>query len=75
VELANSVPLMLLRNPGRIPPSARWRVRLTDEGGLSEAVVRLHRMALDGGDVKASPLWPAVDAMKTTTGHFFRGVE
>ncbi len=75
VELANSVPLMLLRNPGKLPDAARWRVRLTDEGGLSEAVVRLHRAALDGKDVKALAFWGMVDAMKTTTGHFFRGVE
>ncbi len=75
VELENSVPLFLLRNAGRIPPASRWRVRLTDEGTLSEAVVRLHRAAIDGADVKALPDWKAVDALPTTTGHYFRGVE
>ncbi len=75
VELDNCVPLLLLRNPGRIPDAARWRVRLTNEGALSEAIVRLHRAALDGEDVKSLPFWGAVDALQTTTGHFFRGVE
>ena len=75
VELENSVPLFLLRNAGRIPPASRWRVRLTDEGALSEAVVRLHRAAIDGADVKAMPGWAALDALPTTTGHYFRGVE
>jgi len=75
VELENSVPLFLLRNAGRIPPASRWRVRLTDEGALSEAVVRLHRAAIDGEDVKAMPDWVALDALPTTTGHYFRGVE
>lgn len=75
VELENSVPLFLLRNAGRIPAASRWRVRLTDEGALSEAVVRLHRAAIDGADVKALPDWTALDALPTTTGHYFRGVE
>jgi hypothetical protein len=75
VELDNCVPLFLLRNPGKIPDAARWRIRLTDEGKLSEGVVRLHRAAIDGEDFKALPFWSAVDALKTTTGHYFRGVE
>ncbi len=75
VELDNCVPLMLLRNAGRIPDAARWRIRLTGEDSLPEAIVRLHRAALDGEDFKALPYWGAVDALKTTTGHYFRGVE
>ena len=75
VELDNCVPLFLLRNAGRIPDAARWRVRLTDEDAPSEAIVRLHRAAIDGTDFKALPYWGAVDALETTTGHYFRGVE
>lgn len=75
VELDNCVPLFLLRGAGRIPGAARWRVRLTDEGALSEGVVRLHRAALGGEDFKALPDWAEMDALKTTTGHYFRGVE
>jgi putative protease len=75
VELDNCVPLFLLRNAGKIPDAARWRVRLTDEGALSEALTRLHRAAIDGEDCKALPDWAEADALKTTTGHYFRGVE
>ena len=75
VELDNCVPLFLLRNPGRIPDAARWRIRLTDRDALSEAVVRLHRAAIEGTDLKVLPYWGAVDALQTTTGHYFRGVE
>ena len=75
VELDNCVPLFLLRNLGRIPDAARWRVRLTAEDEMPETIVRLHRAALDGTDVKALPGWDAVNALDTTTGHYFRGVE
>jgi len=75
VELDNCVPLFLLRNAGRIPRAARWRVRLTAEDEMPETIVRLHRAALDGEDVKAQPGWGAADALPTTTGHYFRGVE
>lgn len=75
VELDNCVPLFLLRNIDRIPDAARWRVRLTGEGPLAEDIVRLHRAAIDGRDFKALPIWGDVDALSTTTGHFFRGVE
>lgn len=75
VELDNCVPLFLLRNAGRIPGAARWRIRLTAEDEAPETVVRLHRAALDGEDFKAQPGWDALDALSTTTGHYFRGVE
>ena len=75
VELDNCVPLFLLRNPGRIPAAARWRVRLTAEDDSPETIVRLHRAALNGQDFKALPGWGALDARPTTTGHYFRGVE
>lgn len=75
VELDNCLPLFLLRNVGRIPNAARWRVRLTEEDEMPENIVRLHRAALDGASIKAQPGWDAADAMPTTTGHYFRGVE
>ncbi len=75
VELDNCVPLFLLRNAGRIPGAARWRIRLMAEDEAPETVVRLHRAALDGADVKAQPGWGLMDAVPTTTGHYFRGVE
>jgi putative protease len=75
VELDNCVPLLLLRNAGRIPGAARWRIRLTAEDEAPEAIVRLHRAALDGEDFKSLPGWSAMDALPTTTGHYFRGVE
>ena len=75
VELDNCVALFLLRNAGRIPDAARWRVRLTAEVVAPETIVRLHRAALDGADFKAQPGWDALDEMSTTTGHYFRGVE
>jgi putative protease len=75
VEIDNCVPVFLLRSAGRIPAGARWRVRLAGQGDLAESIVRLHRAALDAQDVKSLPQWGAVDAQKTTTGHYFRGVE
>jgi hypothetical protein len=72
----NSVPLLLLKRSGKLPEAKGWRVILTDEDAhTAEHIVRLHRMALDGQDVRETSLWAAVETMPTTTGHYFRGAE
>ena len=40
-----------------------------------EAVVRLHRTAIEGNDPRSHELWPILNEMNTTTGHYFRGAE
>lgn len=73
LQLLNSVPLMLLRRMDRLPQAGAWRMLVT--GGDAASAARLHRAALDGEDFRALPEWAAMDAMKSTTGHYFRGVE
>ena len=76
VKVMNSVPLCLLKRGGKLPEAKGWRVILTDESmGQAEAIVRLHRTAMDGGDVRTSREWEMMENMNTTTGHYFRGVE
>lgn len=76
VRLYNSAPQMLLRKWGKIPRTHRIRLALTDEPmKLAEAIVKLHRIAIDGGDVRESALWPMVEGRSSTTGNTFRGVE
>ena len=73
VRVLNSAPLFLLRHAGRLPESAAWRLVLTDETEAeAQSVLRLHRLAIEGGDVRASDDWPAWDAKNTTTGYYFR---
>lgn len=74
IQVLNSVPLMPLRHLDRLPKAAAWRL-LLDVGDDAAALVALYRAALDGKDFKALPQWRRVDAMDTTTGHYFRGVE
>ena len=73
LQLLNSVPLMLLRHVEKLPPAAAWRM-LVEKDDAAEAA-RLHRLALDGRDFRKDPAWAQWDAMATTTGHYFRGVE
>jgi collagenase-like PrtC family protease len=76
IKVMNSVPLLLLKRSGKLPEAKGWRVILTDEDAhTAEHIVRLHRMALDGQDVRETSLWAAVETMPTTTGHYFRGAE
>ena len=73
VRVLNSAPLFLLRHAGRLPESAAWRLVLTDETEAeAQSVLRLHRLAIEGGDVRAASDWPAWDAKNTTTGYYFR---
>lgn len=73
VQVLNSVPLMLLRHLDKLPAAASWRI-LVEKSDAAMAS-RLHRAALDGRDFKILPEWERMDKMKSTTGHFFRGVE
>lgn len=73
LQLLNSVPLMLLRRLDRLPQAGAWRILVTYKDAAAAA--RLHRAALDGRDLRALPEWAALDAMKSTTGHYFRGVD
>jgi len=76
VKVMNSVPLCLLKRGGKLPAAKGWRVILTDETiETAEKVVRLHALALAGGDVRSSADWNMIENMPTTTGHYFRGVE
>ncbi len=76
VKVMNSVPLCLLKRGGKLPAAKGWRVILTDESaGQAEAIVRLHRAALDGENVRERYEWETMETMQTTTGHYFRGAE
>ncbi len=74
IQVLNSAPLMPLRRLGRMPRTSGWRL-LLGPGEPTEAIVRIYRAALDGADFKALTEWAVIDAMNTTTGHYFRGVE
>ena len=73
VQLLNSVPLMLLRKHGKLPKAGAWRILVT--AGDARDAARLHRAALDGKDFRSMPEWERFEAMRSTTGHYFRGVE
>ncbi len=72
VQVRNSVPLMLLRHLDRMPTAAVWRILIEQTDAVMAA--RLYRAARDGRDFKILPEWEKMDAMKSTTGHYFRGV-
>ncbi len=74
VQVLNSAPLMPLRKLDRLPGVKRWRLLLNPDEP-TEAIVRVYRAALDGEDFRALPEWETIEAMNTTTGHCFRGVE
>ena len=74
VRLLADRPLMFLRHVNRLPACAAWHVCLTDEDEtLAAAVVRAHRLALNGDAQAALDALPG--DMLTTTGHYFRAVE
>jgi len=74
IQLRNGAKLMLLRKAGSLPAAEGWRL-LLDESDPVEAVVQLHRAAIEGCDPRSHELWPILNEMNTTTGHYFRGVE
>ena len=74
IQLLNSAKLMLLRKHASLPAASGWRLLLGGDDPV-EAVVRLHRAALSGGDPRMDADWPKLDSMNTTTGHYFRGAE
>lgn len=74
VQVLNSVRLMPLKKLDRLPRAAGWRL-LLDRDDPAEAVVKVCRAAIDGRDFRSLPEWNIIEAMETTTGHYFRGVE
>jgi len=74
IQVLNSVPLMPLKKLDRLPEAEGWRLLLS-EGEPAEDIVKVYRAALDGKDFKALTQWRAIEAMNTTAGHYFRGVE
>ena len=74
VQVLNSAPLMPLRKLDRLPQTGGWRL-LLDPGEPTGAIVRVYRAALDGEDFRTMAEWKTIEAMNTTTGHYFRGVE
>ena len=74
LRLMNSARLMLLRRASSLPESACWRLLLDADDPVAD-VVRLHRACLDGQDFRADAAWQTIEAMNTTTGHYFRGAE
>ncbi|MDO4547847.1 MAG: U32 family peptidase [Clostridia bacterium] len=73
INVLNSVPIMLLRHVKRICPSSRWRVILTDEDEATAGIViRAHTAAIRGLEI---PDYGIIDSMRTTTAHYFRGVD
>lgn len=74
LQLLNSAKLMLLRKAGSLPACEGWRM-LLDEDDPIEAVVQLHRAAIEGQDPRNYEAWQSIEDMNTTTGHYFRGAE
>lgn len=74
IQLLNGAKLMLLRKIKSLPKCEGWRL-LLDESDPVEAVVALHRAAIEGEDVRLLPQWTCLNEINTTTGHYFRGVE
>ena len=74
IQLLNSAKLMLLRKAASLPACEGWRLLLDDTDDV-ESVVRLHRLAMTGADVRSDPAWEAFSKQNTTTGHYFRGAE
>ncbi len=74
IQLCNSAKLMLLRKAASLPASEAWRL-LLDESDPIEAVVALHRAAIEGQDPRSCDAWRWIEGMNTTTGHYFRGAE
>ena len=72
IQLMNSVPLMLLRRAGKLPSAHAWRILIDDD---SADITPLYRAYLEGRDHTALPQWRKYDEMRSTTGHYFRGVE
>ena len=74
IQVLNSVPLMPLKRREKLPGARGWRLLLRPDEPV-EAIVKVYRAAIDGEDFRALPEWKIIEAMDTTTGHFFRGVE
>lgn len=74
IQLLNSAKLMLLKKIEQLPSCSGWRL-LADAEDPVEDIVRLHRLASEGKNFRSDPAWQAVENMKTTTGHYFRGAE
>ncbi len=74
IQLLNSAKLMLLRKAASLPACEGWRLLLDGTDDV-ETVVRLHRLAMTGVDVRSDPAWAAFSKQNTTTGHYFRGAE
>lgn len=74
IQLLNSAQLMLLRRYASLPGCGQWRL-LVDAGAPVEALVGLHLTALSGGDPRHQDGWSILEAMQTTTGHYFRGAD
>ncbi len=76
VRVLNSVPMSLIKQAQKLPEAAAWRIILTDESSeLSEAIVKAYARVAQGGDARETENWPWVEAIQSTTGHYFRGVE
>ncbi len=76
VRVLNSVPLSLIKHINKLPEAAAWRIILTDESdSLAASIIRTYAMAARGGDPRDMESWPDVEAIGSTTGHYFRGVE
>ena len=74
IQLLNSAKLMLLRKAASLPACEGWRLLLDGTDDV-ETVVRLHRLAMNGSDVRSDPAWDTFSKQNTTTGHYFRGAE
>ena len=74
VQLLNSVPLMPLKKPEKLPKAGGWRLLLS-KGEPTADIVKVYRAALHGEDFRALPQWQTLETMSTTAGHYFRGVE
>ena len=74
IQLLNSAKLMLLRKAASLPACEGWRL-LLDKTDDVETVVRLHRLAMNGSDVRSDHAWEAFSKQNTTPGHYFRGAE
>lgn len=74
VRVMNADPLMLLRRADKLPKAWAYRLIVEPEEDVS-ALIRLYREALNGRDVREDAAFRKLDSGRTTTGHYFRGVE
>ena len=74
IQILNTVPLMPLNKMEKLPRANGWRLLLRSDEPV-EDIVSVYRAALNGAEFRRLAAWRTLQALDTTTGHYFRGVE